>query len=453
LSLATFFGCQKESFLILNKDNLQEKNESKIDPKYKAPTVEDAQNWFEQSFGKTHTIITKDGDTTKSSVLNVRGSSPQIDVTPIWSNAQISAYLSNRQVLMVPVNPISALQKRGIGYCAVFFRDSIGEIGYTLQVTATKPNYFALHDNLSVNDFSGAFFQIKSDGLVKNTLVIETGKIVGSFKLTNTNVNNFSPISFGWLEYLNYVLLQFEQENGNASGFPDREPPYTGVNYGDANDNPYGPSSGSSSGPIYYPPIVLNTEIDNTLFDIAGQETKRVYYQGLYVLDNQFLDTEFEIMYNNDKALFTLIHNFLTDNGFDENSKQLVKEIISLPNMPGPQDPKFLMALVTATGKSNNNVNFRCIEYQKALKVFLDANKSKYGISSIQYFEIKGATSFIKHSDYQNGNTNISEGGVHRITLIDGYIFDNHHPKGKLKAEWDKGLIIISPRTILPVVP
>jgi hypothetical protein len=28
--------------------------------------------------------------------------------------------------------------------------------------------------------------------------------------------------------------------------------------------------------------------------------------------------------------------------------------------------------------------------------------------------------------------------------LIDGYVFDNHHPRGKLKKEFDAGLVVAS---------
>jgi hypothetical protein len=447
LSVVLFSGCQKEGLSTPIQDTLQGQNDSKIELKYKAPSVSEAQSWFEQSFGKTHTIATKVGDTTQTSVLNVRSGSPQIDVTPVWNNAQISAYLSNRQVLMVPVNPIEALKKPRVGYCAVFFRDSLGKIGYTLQVTAAKANYLATHQNLSVNDFSGVFLQIRPDGQVKNMLGIEEGKIMGPFKVPKGNNLDGEEGCFSWYQMWAAILADL---GGGSGGFTTHDP-FSGINYGDIGDS-YGPAGGSNGSPISYPPIILNTEIDNTLFDMDGQMTIQNYYQDIYVVQNNFVDTEFEIMYN-DKILFTLINKFLTDSGWDENAKQLIKDIISLSNAPGPQDPKFLVGAVAATGKLNNNKNGRCVEYQQKLKEYLDANKTKYKISSIQYFEIKGATSYIDHLDYKNGTVHISTNGIHRFTLVDGYIFDNHHPKGVLKSDWDKGLIIISPFTILPVVP
>ena len=324
LSFVFFGGCQKESAL-LNQDSLQGKNESKIDPKYKAPSVEDAQNWFEQSFGKTHTIITKVGDSTQSLVLNVRGSSPQIDVTPIWSNAQISSYLSNRQVLMMPVNTISALQKRGVGYCAVFFKDSVGKIGYTLQVTATKPNYLASHEHLSVNDFSGVFLQIIPNGQIKNTLVVDEGKIIGAFKVSSANQFNLSgnpPCNCGtWDDMWNAILVDL----WGSGGFTTHDP-FSGIIYGDA--SLYDPPGGSAGIPVYYPPIILNSEIDNTLFDVSGQTVKFSFYQDIYMRQLSLTDTEFEVLYF-DKKLFTLVDGFLNNNTFSVSSVKIIKYLIN----------------------------------------------------------------------------------------------------------------------------
>jgi hypothetical protein len=305
LSVGVFYGCQKESFSSTLQESLQGQNESKIDPKYKAPSVSEAQNWFEQSYGKTHTI-TKTGDTSQGSVLNVRSGSLKIDVTPVWSDAQISAYLSNRQVLMVPVNPIVALKKRGFGYCAVFFRDSVGKIDYTLQVAAAKPTYLATHENLSVNDFTGAFLQIRPDGEIKNTLSIKDGKIVSSLNLTKTSQANFDGRS--WEDVVNSWLDQLVVFLENSGGGFNTHDPFSGVNYGDIGVDPVASTTGG--GPLYYPPIVLNTEIDNTLFDVAGQTIKFAYYQGIY-MKMGFNDTEFEIMHNN-KKLFTQVHRALS---------------------------------------------------------------------------------------------------------------------------------------------
>ena len=43
------------------------------------------------------------------------------------------------------------------------------------------------------------------------------------------------------------------------------------------------------------------------------------------------------------------------------------------------------------------------------------------------------------HDDYSSSSP-ISDNGRHVIVIVDGEVFDNHHPKGLIKASWDSKL-------------
>jgi hypothetical protein len=101
----------------------------------------------------------------------------------------------------------------------------------------------------------------------------------------------------------------------------------------------------------------------------------------------------------------------------------------------------FKDAAFTAT-TTYNNVNLKCKEYAKALETFVKANATKYSITSYKFYEIKTKNSYpnITHDDYNAAKTAISVNGVHVIAIINGEVFDNHHPKGAVKATWDSKL-------------
>lgn len=44
------------------------------------------------------------------------------------------------------------------------------------------------------------------------------------------------------------------------------------------------------------------------------------------------------------------------------------------------------------------------------------------------------------HDDYYPASKTISINGRHVIAIVDGEVFDNHHPKGAVKADWDSKL-------------
>jgi hypothetical protein len=102
----------------------------------------------------------------------------------------------------------------------------------------------------------------------------------------------------------------------------------------------------------------------------------------------------------------------------------------------------FKNAAFAATIKYNNR-NLVCKEYARALYDFLKVNAAKYKINSYRVYQIKVPLKpgRIFHDDYSVTDP-ISTNGIHYVLLIDGYVFDNHHPKGKLKKEFDSGLVV-----------
>jgi hypothetical protein len=285
LTLGVFYGCQKN----LDTSDPSVSN-NPITTITNPLTVDMVQTWFQSNYGKTHTIkLSEDGGTLNGS-LKSRSSSTNFVVTPIWDNAKIAAYLKNRQIVIVPVEKIEELNKPLVGYCAVFFRDSVGKIGYTLQMYASKANYYSTHSNLRVNDFSGIFLQIRPDGQVKSPLAIEDGKIVGTFNLTSTNQSNFDGFYIDWQAELDAILAYLHDSSGG--GFVNRDPPYTGLNYGDIgvgaydtgggggyNPNPQNPNPNPN--PNYY----LADEIGNEMFDMTDERVTLLYINNRLQLD------------------------------------------------------------------------------------------------------------------------------------------------------------------------
>lgn len=96
--------------------------------------------------------------------------------------------------------------------------------------------------------------------------------------------------------------------------------------------------------------------------------------------------------------------------------------------------------------KRYNNVNKKCVPYTKKLYSFLENNASKYDIKSytiyLYYTEVSNIN--IVHDDYLEGTVAISDNGKHYVIEIDGYVFDNHHPRGKSRYNWEKKLVCMN---------
>jgi hypothetical protein len=86
-----------------------------------------------------------------------------------------------------------------------------------------------------------------------------------------------------------------------------------------------------------------------------------------------------------------------------------------------------------------------CVNYQNKLKTFILKEGWKYDIKSYQFCTI--TTNFGDYIDdlsYQGGNVHISTNGLHKYTIVDGYVFDNNHPNGVPKLEYFSNLIAAS---------
>jgi Papain fold toxin 2 len=111
-------------------------------------------------------------------------------------------------------------------------------------------------------------------------------------------------------------------------------------------------------------------------------------------------------------------------------------------NVYGQLRQTFRDSIKAATAASiTPNANLRCTHYADALKSFMTINASKYkGITwkQVKVTNQKGSA-FIGHDDYPSAS--ISDNGTHVFTIIEGYVFDNHHPNGGItEADYKKKL-------------
>lgn len=118
----------------------------------------------------------------------------------------------------------------------------------------------------------------------------------------------------------------------------------------------------------------------------------------------------------------------------------MVFVIFAFTKIEAQTSSTFKTAAKAATSAWNNK-NLKCKEYAKTLETFVKNNKSKYGITSYKFYEIKAknGNQFINHDDYSK-STAISTNGIHVIAIINGEVFDNHHPKGSSKSSWESKL-------------
>lgn len=113
----------------------------------------------------------------------------------------------------------------------------------------------------------------------------------------------------------------------------------------------------------------------------------------------------------------------------------------------------FKNAAFAATSKYNNK-NLACKDYAITLHGFVQANAVKHKIISYKAYEIKvpPKVGIMYHADYSQTDP-ITTNGTHYVLLIDGYVFDNHHPKGMLKSSFDVGLIVPVKPVITEISP
>ena len=130
-----------------------------------------------------------------------------------------------------------------------------------------------------------------------------------------------------------------------------------------------------------------------------------------------------------------------------KNIKTIITAILLLfmiGNVMAQPSQSFKNAASAATKKWNNK-NLKCKEYARTLGKFLENNADDFGIDSYDFYELKakGNRPNIIHDGYSTG-TPISVNGIHVIAIIDGEVFDNHHPKGANKRSWESELFCVA---------
>ena len=185
--ITLFFSCQKEA---LTSDPSLSTTTVKSTQVKNPITAEMAQKWFESNFGKSKVITGGSSSFSANSTDSLQDGqyfwSETLQISPLWSQSQISTYLNTYPIALVPIRPIASLESRGLGYSLVFFRDSLQQLSARLQVYKPLASYSRTHTTLNVRDFSGLFYQIGLDGRVQRVYTIENGRYLGQiFLATN----------------------------------------------------------------------------------------------------------------------------------------------------------------------------------------------------------------------------------------------------------------------------
>ena len=238
-----------------------------------------AKAWFESEFGKSKIISPPTSQTT-----SFTGDSTVIDyyfdqtfqITPTWTQSEISTYVSLYPIVVVPVRPIAFLDGMNQSYMLVVFRDSSNHISAKLQVYSPYAHYTAAHPEYSVNNFSGIFYQICLNGKVDRVLGVENGQFAYKINLSaNENIgrirassrgicsraNNNNPV--GLDVFVNAICNLFKGSGGDGGG-PQGNTGESSSNYsgslGYGSNITYSGSGGGGGS------TGLSGQIDNTLF-------------------------------------------------------------------------------------------------------------------------------------------------------------------------------------------
>jgi hypothetical protein len=169
-------------------------------------TVDMVQTWFESNYGKSKTISYPHPQTNSfggDSTVQDFYFNQIFDITPTWTQAEISTYLSVNSIVIVPVKPIAFLDAKKQEYVFVCFRNKQGQIDGRLQVYQPTYAYQKSHQTYDVQDFSGFMLQICLDGKVKRIFSYENGKFLTQIiaspnpNLGGNNLNGRSVICKG----------------------------------------------------------------------------------------------------------------------------------------------------------------------------------------------------------------------------------------------------------------
>ena len=296
-------GCQKEKLDISTPADVTVDGD-KVQLKGKPITVEDAQTWFEQSYGKV-LEIPRHGSTEGSVGQSFDANSPAdtvdalfisqaISVTPKWTQSKISTYLGSYPILYVPVNPIPFFDQLGFKYKLVFYRENGNQINSVLQLYQGEEAYAAQNTQYQVSNFTGLFAQIRLDGCIQRIFNIENGLYKSRFFSGRSSGSSGFGLMLGPGSCYNFgtsfgqrllAALQslFSGECGGGNGDvtvviitrPSGSVPLgAGANVGNFGQS-YGNTDGGGGGGggsylCTYPGACLPTELTNDIFNGDG---------------------------------------------------------------------------------------------------------------------------------------------------------------------------------------
>jgi hypothetical protein len=140
-----------------------------------------AKAWFESEFGKSKTVKPPTSNTPTNSfagdsTLGDYYFDETFQITPLWTQSEISTYMAVKPIVIVPIQPIPFLDRLGHQYALVFFRDSLNQVSSRLQVYEETPEYKLAHPILDVANFTGFMYQIALDGRVQRVFSIVDGQ-------------------------------------------------------------------------------------------------------------------------------------------------------------------------------------------------------------------------------------------------------------------------------------
>lgn len=173
ISAITFQACRKEAFTEQLSSSSALKN----------PITSDAAKaWFQNQFGETK-LISPSSISSSSDTLDGYYFDASYEITPLWSESKIAAFLQTNPILLVPVKPIPFLDAKGQHYTLVFFRDSLNQLDARLQVYQATPEYAKNNPKFRVENFTGFFYQIHLTGKVDKVCGVEQGKFTYKVQL------------------------------------------------------------------------------------------------------------------------------------------------------------------------------------------------------------------------------------------------------------------------------
>ncbi len=287
-----------------------------------------AKEWFESAFGKSKTISPPNSFSGDSSTTGYCFNQT-FQITPAWTQAEISTYLSVYPIVIVPVQPIAFLDAKHQYYSLVVFRDSTNQITAKLQVYDVMPQYLDAHTNFDVSNFSGIFYQICLNGKVQRVFAVENGQFKKTFIPTpNVTFGRIVATTRGICvnacegqrpSFIDYIVCGFcslfggEGASDNASGGGG-----TSFDFG-PDISATGSTNGNGGGGLGS--LNINGQINNSLFTATqlNQIRTQFYAHGP--------EDAFETLKTNQTQL-NMVNNYLKKKSFNPNSISIITYLI-----------------------------------------------------------------------------------------------------------------------------